>query len=334
MITGSMLIGYEMASAKARMRAGSIGSMRSVLSLFAMLLLVTGAAHPAVAQVVTSKVIFDTDIGDDIDDAYALGLLLRSPEVQVLGVTTAFQDTHLRARLAARFLSSAGRGDVPVYEGVKTAAASHFTQRQWAEGSPDRSFPDAIEFMLDAIRKNPGQITLVAVGPLTNVDAMIGKDPETFRKLKRVVLMGGSIARGYGGKKDPEAEWNIINDIAGAKALFASGVPLYVMPLDSTEIPLDVARQAQLFEKKTGMTKALEEMTAEWSVATKHASPTLFDVVAAAYAVKPEICPMTAMRIDVDDKGFTRRVSGAANANVCLESKTREFFDLFMARVH
>jgi purine nucleosidase len=279
-------------------------------------------------------VIFETDLGDDIDDAYALGLLLRSPEVQVIGVTTAFEDTHLRARLAERFLKAAGRGDVPVYEGPKTGAAKHFTQKKWAEGAADRSFPDAIEFVLDTIRENPGQITLVAVGPLTNVGALIKKDPETFRKLKQVVLMGGSIAIGYDGKKGAEAEWNIINDIEGAKALFGSGVPLYVMPLDSTEIPLGPARQTQLFGKKTGTTKALEEMTAEWSVATKHASPTLFDVVAAAYAVKPEICPMTSMRIEVDDKGFTRRVSGAANANVCLESKTGEFYDLLMARTY
>jgi inosine-uridine nucleoside N-ribohydrolase len=298
------------------------------------LLLATGSAHSAGAQDVASKVIFDTDIGDDIDDAYALGLLLRSPEVQVLGVTTAFEDTHLRARLAARFLSAAGRGDVPVYEGPKTAEAKHFTQKKWAEGSADRSFPDAIEFALDTIRKNPGQITLVAVAPLTNVEAMIRKDPETFRKLRRVVLMGGSVALGYGGKKEPEVEWNIFNDVAGAKVLFSSGVPLYVMPLDSTEVPLDTARQAELFAKKTGMTKALEALTAEWSAATKNVSPTLFDVVAAAYAVKPGICPMTPMRIEVDDKGFTRRVSGAANANVCLESKTGDFFDLFMARLY
>jgi inosine-uridine nucleoside N-ribohydrolase len=216
---------------------------------------------------------------------------------------------------------------------LRRLPASHFTQRKWAEGSPDRSYPDAIEFALNAIRKNPGEITLVAVAPLTNVGAMIRRDPETFRKLKRVVLMGGSIAMGYGGKKEPEAEWNIINDIAGAKALFGSGVPVYVMPLDSTEIPLEPERQAKLFAKKTGMTKALEEMTAEWSVSAKQVSPTLFDVVAAAYAVKPEICPTTPMRIEVDDKGFTRRVSGAANANVCLESMTGEFFSLFMARV-
>jgi purine nucleosidase len=306
--------------------------MRRTLFLIGLLVLSVGLPHSAGAQAVASKVIFDTDIGDDIDDAYALGLLLRSPEVQVLGVTTAFEDTHLRARLASRFLSEMGRGDVPVYEGPKTGVAAHFTQGKWAEGSPERSYPDAIEFVLETIRKNPGEITLVAVAPLTNVGALIRKDPETFRKLKRVVLMGGSVALGYGGKKEPEVEWNIFNDVPAAKALFGSGVPLYVMPLDSTEVLLEPERQAQLFAKKTRMTKALEELTTEWSAKTKHTSPILFDVVAAAYAVRPGICPMTAMRIEVDDKGFTRRVSGAANANVCLESKTGELFDL-LARV-
>jgi purine nucleosidase len=308
--------------------------MRRMFFWFTLLLLVAGPAHPATPQAVASKVIFDTDIGDDIDDAYALGFLLRSPEVRVLGVTTAFEDTHLRARLATRFLNAAGRGDVPVYEGPKTAGKSHFTQSKWAEGSPDRTYPDAIEFVLDTIRKNPGQITLVAVAPLTNVGALIARDPKTFNKLKRVVLMGGSVERGYGSKEQPDAEWNIVNDVAAAKALFGSGVPLYVMPLDSTQILLDPAQQAELFGKKTGMAKALEELTAEWSAATNHKSPMLFDVVAAAYAVKPEVCPTTSMRIEVDDKGFTHRVSGAANANVCLRSMTGEFFDLFMARAY
>jgi purine nucleosidase len=316
-----------------------MGIMRGMFSLVSLLLLAAcpacaaGAqAGAAVPRAGAAKVIFDTDIGDDIDDAYALGFLLRSPEVQVLGVTTAFEDTHLRARLVTRFLKAAGRGEIPVYEGPKTAGKSHFTQGKWAEGSPDRVYPDAIEFVLKTIRESPGQITLVAVAPLTNVGALIAKDPQTFAKLKRVVLMGGSIERGYGNKAGGDAEWNIVNDVAAAKALFASGVPLYVMPLDSTQIPLNPTRQAELFGKKTGMAKALEELTAEWSAAGNRRSPLLFDVVAAVYAVKPEVCPTTAMRIEVDDKGFTRRVSGAANANVCLRSATSEFFDLFMSR--
>jgi purine nucleosidase len=317
-----------------------MGGMRGTFSRVTLLFLLAGLTHAAVPQAgaaVTqagaAKVIFDTDIGDDIDDAYALGFLLRSPEVQVLGVTTAFEDTHLRARLATRFLKAAGRGEVPVYEGPKTSGKSHFSQGKWAEGSPDRTYPDAIEFVLRTIRESPGQITLVAVAPLTNVGALIAKDPKTFGRLKRVVLMGGSVERGYGSKDTPDAEWNIVNDVAAAKALFASGVPLYVMPLDSTQIALDPARQAELFGKKTGMAKALEELTAEWSAAAAdRRSPVLFDAVAAAYAVKPEVCPVTAMRIEVDDKGFTRRVGGAANANVCLRSATGEFFDLLMSR--
>jgi inosine-uridine nucleoside N-ribohydrolase len=314
--------------------------MREMFSVVTLLLLLVGSAPVAGTQggavagpkAGAAKVIFDTDIGDDIDDAYALGFLLRSPEVQVLGVTTAFEDTHLRARLATRFLKAAGRGEVPVYEGPRTAGVSHFSQGKWAEGSPDRSYPDAIEFVLKTIRESPGQITLVAVAPLTNVGALIAKDAKTFRMLKRVVLMGGSVERGYGNKNSPDAEWNIVNDVGAAKALFASGVPLYVMPLDSTQIPLDGARQAELFGKKTEMAKALEELTAEWSAAGDRKSPLLFDVVAAAYAVKPEVCPTAAMRIEVDDKGFTRKVGGVANANVCLRSGTGEFFDLLMLR--
>jgi purine nucleosidase len=310
----------------------SMGTMFKRLALLMSFLLLVGRTHSAAPQATVSTVIFDTDIGDDIDDAYALGFLLRSPEVRVLGVTTAFEDTHLRARLATRFLNSAGRGDVSVYEGPKTAGKPHFSQSEWAEGSPDRSYPDAIEFILNAIRSHPGRITLVAVAPLTNVGALIAKDPKTFGKLKRVVIMGGSVAHGYGAKEQPDAEWNIVNDVAAAKALFESGVPLYMMPLDSTQIQLDRARQAEVFGKQTGMAKALEELTAEWSAAANQKSPTLFDAVAAAYAVKPEVCPTTPMRIEVDDKGFTRKVEGTANANVCLHSSTGSFFDVFMPR--
>ena len=291
-----------------------------------------GVAHSAGPKAAPSKVIFDTDIGDDIDDAYALGFLLRSPEIKVLGVTTAFGDTHLRARLATRLLNAASRGEIPVFEGPKTAAKSDFTQKKWAEGSPDRTYPDAIGFMLDTIRKYPGEITLVSVAPLTNVGALIEKDPQTFRKLKRVVIMGGSVDHGYGGKSQPDAEWNIVNDVPAAKELFASGIPLYLMPLDSTQIPLDPSRQSELFAKKTKMAKALEELTAEWAAATHYKSPTLFDAVAAVYTVKKDICPTEAMRIEVDDKGFTRRVDGVANANVCLHSVTSSFFDVFMPR--
>src|SRR5215469_2499192 len=186
------------------------------------------------------KVIIDTDIGDDIDDAFAVALALRSPELEILGITTTFGDTEMRAKLLDRMLGEVGRADIPVAAGTPTPPKTAFTQLRYAQGGhfAKASHPDALTFLLDEIRKNPGEITLVAIGPLMNVGAVIDKNAETFRKLKRVVMMGGSIYHGYGDTssgtpRGPEPEWNVQNDIPSAQKLFAAGVPLFVIPLDS-----------------------------------------------------------------------------------------------------
>src|ERR1041385_7505540 len=179
------------------------------------------------------KVIIDTDIGDDIDDAFAVALALRSPELQILGVTTTFGDTEGRAKIVDRMLGEAGRQDIPVAEGASTHAPNLIGQRGYGESGKfvRSSHPSAVDFILDQIRKNPGEITLICIGPLMNVGAIIDKDPQTFRKLKRVVIMGGSVDRGYGDPYGPptpaEPEWNIKNDPHSAQKLFASGVPVY-----------------------------------------------------------------------------------------------------------
>src|SRR5882724_9274712 len=200
---------------------------------------------------VPEKVLMDTDIGDDLDDAFALALALRSPELHILGITTAFGDTETRAKLVDRFLAELGRPDIPVAAGAATPAQGTFTQRRYAEGGHDAkpSHPDAVSFILEQIRRYPGQVTLIAIGPLMNVGAAIDKDPATFRKLKRVVIMGGSIKRGYGDlgytpPRPPQPEWNILNDVPSAQKLFASGVPLFVMPLDATQLKLDEVKRA------------------------------------------------------------------------------------------
>ncbi len=281
-----------------------------------------------------AKVILDTDIGDDIDDAYALALLLNSPEVKIMGVTTAFGDTQLRARLVSEMLKATGHQAIPVYAGPKTQAKSDLTQKTYALKSPARIYPDAIQFILDTIRKNPGEITLVSIAPLTNIGALLTADPATFLKLKRVVMMGGSVDRGYGdANARPDPEWNILCDIPAAQALFRSGVPLYVMPLDSTQIKLEPDRQEKLFAKNTPLTNSLRELTTEWAEGKHAHEPILFDAVAASYAVEPSLCPMTLMRIEVDDKGITRQMAGRANANVCLSSSEKSFFDFYLPRV-
>lgn len=311
----------------------------SIALLLSALLSVHACTFAQNSAPASQKIILDTDIGDDIDDAFALGLLLSSPkQVDLLGVTTAYGNTHLRAREVKRYLCGVGKCNIPVSAGPETVSKTTFTQAQWAERYPEKPWPDAISFILDAIRKNPGQITLIEIAPQTNIGALIRRDPATFRKLKRVVMMGGSIYRGYGDlgylpNRGPEPEYNILMDIPAAKSLFASGVPIFVMPLDSTQLKLDNVKRNILFSRSTPLTDTLALLYDQWTAATLNPTPTLFDAMAAAYALNPSLCPTRPMHIIVDDKGYTRAEPGPANAQVCLESTLDRFFDFYLHRV-
>ena len=281
------------------------------------------------------KVIIDTDIGDDVDDAFALALAVKSPELQVLGVMTTFGDTETRAKITDRFLAEVGRPEIPVLVGKATTTKNPMSQRRYAENHfAKTSHGDAVEFLLEQIRKYPGEITLIAIGPLMNVGAAIDKDTATFRKLKRVVLMGGSLRRGYGDlgytpAVPPMPEWNILNDVGAAQKLFTSGVPLFVMPLDSTQLKLDEVKRAFLFSQGTAVTDQLAVLYHLWGQET----PTLFDPMTLVFVLRPELCPVTGMHIRVDEKGFTREEPGAANAEACLDSNGEDFFKFYLKRV-
>jgi inosine-uridine nucleoside N-ribohydrolase len=317
---------------------GALGAAAlGILSVAAVAGGVEASAQAKIAQ--PQLTILDTDIGDDIDDAFALALALRSPELHLLGITTAYGDTELRARLTKRYLAAAGRRDIPVYAGVATKADNVFTQRAYAEHGPAVAPTDGVKFLLDQIRAHPGQITLIGIGPLNNIQAAIERDPVTFRKLKRAVLMAGSVYRGYddknGEKRTPDAEWNVNRDPAGLRALLASGVPVYMMPLDSTQIHLGTEEREKIFAHGSPLTDQLTLLYHQWVAGTDGhwEAPTLFDPVAVTYAIRPDLCPATPMRIEVDDKGFTRPVDGAPNAQVCLKSDEKGFLELLESRL-
>ncbi len=296
---------------------------------------VLGFASAAWAQV-REKVIIDTDIGDDVDDAFALALAVKSPELEILGVTTTFGDTETRAKIAERFLGEVGRTEIPVMAGKAAATKNPMSQRRYAESGRfgKNSHGDAADFLLDQIRRHPGEITLIGIGPLMNVGAAIDKDPVTFRKLKRVVIMGGSIRRGYGdlgytAPVPPMPEWNILNDVVSAQKLFASGVPLFVLPLDSTQLKLDEVKREFLFSRGTAVTDQLAILYHLWGQET----PTLFDPMAVAFVLVPELCPMTALHIRVDESGLTREEPGTPNVKVCLNSNPEDFFQFYLKRI-
>ena len=285
------------------------------------------------------KVILDIDIGDDIDDAYALSLVLTSPELSLLGITTAWGNTGLRAQLVEGLLSKTGKQDIPVFIGVPTKANNVFTQASWASRFPRSAHADtdAIAWMAKTIRANPGQITLIEIAPLSNVGALIDRDPAAFHELKRVVMMGGSIHRGYGDlgyapNHGPSAEYNIAMDVAAAKKLFASGVPITMAPLDSTQLKLDEVMRSILFHKSTPLTDSLEVLTQEWGGGNS-ATPTLFDVMAVEATIDGDLCPSQPMHIEIDDAGYTRPGAGKTNALVCLHSDSDRFFQFLLPRL-
>jgi inosine-uridine nucleoside N-ribohydrolase len=284
------------------------------------------SSQPAMGQPVMGQpVIIDTDVGDDIDDAFALTIALQDPRLDVIGITTAWGDTRTRTLLVRRLLTTLGRQNVVVAQGPATPTKTAFTQKQWALGATDTApAPDAIEFIREQVRKRPGEITLIALAPLTNIEALQRRDPDAIHKLKQVALMGGSIYAGYnlGGAipvAQPSAEYNVVSAPQGLRILLESRIPVKMFPLDSTQIKFDEVRRDRLFAYGSPASDALTLLYHQWKLYNGWSvTPTLFDAVPVISLLQPSTCPVTPMRITVDEHGYTRPVAGEANVAVCL----------------
>ena len=275
------------------------------------------------------KIILDTDIGDDIDDAYALALLASHPGVQLLGITTAFGQTRERAELAAKLLQVIGRKDVPVHAGRRGEAAIR-DQYAWAHGFRSSAIKKegAVTFLKQQFDRAPGEITLIAIGPLTNVGDLLSRHPEVKSKIRRLVIMGGAIYVGYNNQPPAVPEWNIKCDPQAARTVFSSGVPLLMAGLESTTMmKFEAARQKRVFGYGVPKTDALAALTNLWGGGT----PTLFDTVAVAHALRERYAEMEPVCVEVEDSGLTRRVEGTPNATLLVRPQKEAFLDWFVA---
>lgn len=305
--------------------------MRKMLLFLGIMFFATqlsGMAGPAG----TIPVLLDTDIGTDIDDAFALALILRSPELQLLGVTTVSGDTQARARLAAKMLWDAGWPAVQVAAG-EPGKPLPIEQCRWADDflSTALTPQSAVEFLRDQIESRPGEITLVPIGPLTNIGRLLRDYPGIGKKIKRIVLMGGSAMRGYAPNSAPEAEYNIAQDPAAAQVVFKSGVPILMAPLDATAM-LELGPEARhrIFTHLTPLTNDLTILYHLWNRPT----PILFDPMAVAMLLDPSLCETQPLAIKVDDQGFTRIVEGKPpNATVALKTDPKRFMEFYLRRV-
>lgn len=294
----------------------------------------------------TEKIIIDTDIGGDIDDAFAIALALRSPHLEILGFSTESGDTEGRAKILDRLLGEVGRSDIPVTAGAPTSfepGDELFAMSQVRYGANSHfahaTHPQAVDFILEKIRRYPGEITLVIIGPPKNIGTLIDQSPETFHKLKRVVVMGGWIEptkEDYENApaQNPEAEWNIREAIGAVQKMFTSGVPLYVMPVDSVgHLQLSDVNRDAVFAHGTPLTDALTLLYHQWSHVYRMDTPGLYDAMTIAYILDPTLCPVQPMHIRVDDQGFTRAEPGKPNVQVCLHSDADAFFRFYMKRL-
>jgi inosine-uridine nucleoside N-ribohydrolase len=210
-------------------------------------------------------VLFDTDIGDDIDDAVCLAYLLSQPACELLGVTTEFGSNAERARLVSAFCMAAGREDVPIHAGKPYAMdgrplKAHPSQATVLADWPHRKdFEEgtAVEFLYETIMSRPGRITLLAVGPLTNVGRLFKEHPDAARNLARVVLMNGHF-------RAPVGEWNAIGDKTATRVVYETRLPsLTSVGLDVTlkcRIPAGEARE----RFKGGVLDLVAEMAEVW----------------------------------------------------------------------
>lgn len=300
-----------------------------LVSLFAILLF--AFTLTAVAQQRT-PIILDTDIGGDIDDAFALALVLDSPELDLRAVTTVSGDTAARARLAAKMLSVDRRPRVPVAAGTP-GPHMDAPQTRWADGfsSPALVSKSAVELMKSTLDRGHGSVMIVAIGPLTNVAALLQQYPAEKKNIRKIVLMGGSIRRGYYPNSGPTAEYNIAADAAASRVVFSSGVPILMAPLDVTaRLQLEQPSLDRLFALHRPLTDALQALYKLWGQPV----PTLHDPMAVSLLLAPQLCQRQSLVIDITDKGMTVPVQGqSANAVVAIETDPARFIAFYMGRV-
>lgn len=298
------------------------------------------ASLPGAAQQARTKVVLDTDIGTDIDDGWALGYALKSPSFELLGVTVTDADTPQRARLACKLLHRLGRTDVPVAVGRQTPAVPpgrvdyQFTWAEDFQAYKPIATP-AVEFLAETIRRNPGQVTIIAVGPLQNIGDLVRLHPDIVPLVKRVVLMSGSVGPNAS-SPTPVAEWNVKLAIPEAQAVYGAAWPVTIVPLDSTTyVRLEDQERETLRKAGTPLVVALEALLRLWAD-RPGSRMTLHDQLALAEAQHPGrfFGRCEPMPLRVDGEGYTRVDTATGRpVTVCLEPKRDEFMTHYLAQL-
>jgi purine nucleosidase len=289
------------------------------------LFLMFGAAQTVQAQA-AERVIIDTDPGTD--DALAILLALRSPELRVEALTVVAGNVTAPVGLenALKVLSLAGRCDVPVAEGAQRPLHAKLNIEPFWNGpgglggavlppaqcKADPRFGPGV--IIELVHKYPHEITLIGVGPETNLALALLKDPTIVPLVKRVILMAGSIS---GGNVNGAAEFNVYCDPDAADLVFRAGWPVTMVGLDVTEITLISSAQVDEIERSGGAEAKFAAAVARFQVGlyqgTGFSGGAIHDALAVGVAFDPTFVKLRAMHIDVETEGRIARGETVAN---------------------
>ena len=239
-------------------------------------------------------VLIDTDIGDDIDDALALAVALHSPEIAVRAITTVFGDTQRRAQLAAHLLHTFERTDIPVAAGIQ----SPLQFRHRPSGVPQAAILDGSEpygtispltgpeLIIQTAHACSGGLTLVCIGPLTNVATALALEPHIHLAIRRIFMMGGS-------SSIPLPDWNVRSDAKAAQIILASGIPVTMVGLNITaRCQMQAGDISRLQRCNTPQTQLLSRLLDIWQQHRSRwqpKSPYLHDPLTIAALCKPDL---------------------------------------------
>jgi len=292
--------------------------LRLQLLLLFALVGITSCAGPGPHEKSAARrvpVILDTDIGDDIDDTWALGLLLKSPELDLKLALGEYGRAQYRAKLLAKFLQTVGRADVPVGIGLHPESGGAGAQAEWVKdydlrGYPGRVYQDGVQALIDTIMKSPEPVTVICIGPLPNIAAALEREPRIAQRAK-FVGMQGSIRVGYDGSDTVSAEWNVKANPQACQHVFASPwKEMTITPLDTCGlVRLDGNRYERVRDSQDPVAATIIENYRIWSHHQAEAeahSTTLFDTVAVYLAIRQDFCEMERLGLRVTDDGYTR----------------------------
>ncbi len=314
------------------------------LLLASILFLTVGPTPGASAAGNRIPVILDTDIGDDIDDTWALGLLLRCPELELKLAVGDYGKPEYRAKLLAKFLERAGRSDVPVGLGIPFAQAKgKDSQIDWVRDYDLKSYPgrvhtNGVDALIETIMKSPEIITVLAIGPLPNIAAALEREPRIAQKAV-FVGMQGSARKGYGGAARVDPEWNVKCAPSACRAVFAAPWKKTITPLDTCGL---VVLKGDRYHRIKGSSQriAMDIManyrlwaaTGKDPAAAETRSSTLYDCVAVYLALTQELCVMEPLGLRVTDDGFTRIDPQGPVCQVATDWKSLDGFEEWLTK--